>query len=303
MAKKAVLFYNPQAGHSKENRQCKLIKEHFANHDIDLQMVFVPKPYADLKGIIDSAVSDGAELFIAAGGDGTVSMISTHLVGTKYPLGIIPLGIGNLLSKAMHIPQKLEQALDLVTADVHLKSKIDTIKFDDRFFLMNVSVGISPRIIGSVNSEQKQKLGFLAYLINFAQQILGLKMHRFFVECDHQESSHLASEIFITNIGTAGVEPLVWSDDISLNDGTMNLLIIRATNFRDLFRLIVSIFTKKSKVNPKIKFMKVNEYCRIDSDSPLKIQADGDIIGETPFEVHVFPSSLTIIAGKNPNAN
>jgi YegS/Rv2252/BmrU family lipid kinase len=303
MAKKAVLFYNPQAGHSKEDRQCKLIKQHFANHDIDLQTVFVPKPYADLKGIIDSAVSDGAELFIAAGGDGTVSMISTHLVGKEHPLGILPLGTGNLLSKALNIPQKLEQALALITDEDHEQVKIDTIKLADRYFLLNVSVGISPKIMESVNSQQKQKLGFFAYLINFIQQILGLKLHRVFIECDHQKSSHLASEILITNIGTAGVEPLMWSEDISLNDGVMDLLIIRATNIRDLLRLIVSIFTKKSKVNPKIKFFNVNNCCRVESSTPLHIQADGDIIGETPFEIHVIPRSLNIIAGKNHLAN
>ncbi|MBW6465092.1 MAG: diacylglycerol kinase family lipid kinase [Brevefilum sp.] len=298
MAKKAVLFYNPQSGHSKGNHQCDEIRTHFIQHGIDLETVIVPLPHDEIKSIVDSAISNRVDLFIAAGGDGTVSMISTHLVGKDYPLGIIPLGTGNLLSKVLNIPQKLEEALALITNEEYDQVKIDTIKLGDRYYMLNVSIGVSPKIMESVDSNQKQKLGVFAYLINFIQQILGLKLHRVFIECDHQKSSHLASEILITNIGTAGVEPLMWSEDISLNDGKMDLLIIRATNIRDLFRLIVSIFTKKSKLYSKIKFFNVDDYCRIESQSPLHIQADGDIIGETPFEIHVIPSSLTLIAGK-----
>jgi YegS/Rv2252/BmrU family lipid kinase len=299
MAKKAVLFYNPLAGHSKEDRQCKLIKEHFANHDIDLQTVFVPKPYADLKAMIDSAVSDGAELFIAAGGDGTVSMIGTHLVGKDLPFGIIPLGTGNLLSKALHIPQKLEDALNLVTQNDNDLIKIDTIKSGDRYYTMNISIGLSPQIMESVDSEKKRKLGFFAYLIRFGRQIFGLKLHRVYIEYDQKKTSYLASEILVTNIGTAGREPLKWSEDISLCDGSLDLLVFRTAKVGNLFRLFISVFTKQCRVNPEVKFFKVYDYCRVDSQTTLITQADGDIIGETPFEVRVIPSSLTIIAGKD----
>jgi diacylglycerol kinase (ATP) len=303
MADKAVLFYNPLAGHSKGEHQCETISAHFARQGIDLETVIVPKSRDEIKAIIDSAISAGVKLFIAAGGDGTVSMISTHLVGKDYPLGIIPLGTGNLLSKALDIPQKLELALELITDDVHEQVKIDTFKLDESYFLMNVSVGFSPKIMESADSEKKQKLGLLAYFVYFFQQILGLKLHRISIECDQQKSSHLASEILITNIGTAAVEPFTWSEDISLNDGIMDLLIFRAVNIWDISRLLFSIFTKKCQINPGVKFITVNEYCRVESQSPLQIQADGDVIGETPFEIHVIPSSLTIIAGKDHIAN
>lgn len=303
MAEKAVLFYNPQSGHSATDQHCDKIRTHFAHHGIELKTVLVPKPYEEIKAIVDSAISNNVGLFIAAGGDGTVSMISTHLVGKDYPLGIIPLGTGNLLSKAMDIPQKFDQALDLITSDEHEQVKMDTFKLDDLFFLMNISVGVSPKVMESVDSEQKQKLGFLAYLINFIQQILGLKLHRVFIECDHQKSSHLASEILITNFAPAGLEAFTQSENISLNDGIMDLLIFRAANIMDLFRLVISIFTKKRKFNPEMKSFKVNKYCRVESQSPLPIQADGDIVGETPFEIHVIPSSLTIIAGKDHIGN
>lgn len=300
---KALLFFNPKSGHSKAEQHCELISKHFSDHNFDLETIIVPKSHDTLAAIIDSAIATGVKYFVAAGGDGTVSMISTHLVGKEIPIGIIPLGTGNLLAKTMHVPQKLEHALELITSDEHEMVKMDTFKLKGRYFLMNVSVGVSSKVMESVGSEQKQRLGFFAYLINFIQQILGLKLHRIFVECDHQKTSYLASEILITNIGTAGVEPLTWSEDISLTDGIMDLLIFRAANVRDILGLVVSVFAKKGKSNPEVKFLKVNEYCRIDSPSLLQIQADGDVIGETPFEIEIYPGSLMIFAGKDHQTN
>ena len=300
---KALLFFNPKSGHSKAEQHRDLIRKHFSDHNIDLETIIVPIPEDEIKDIIDSAIATGVNYFLAAGGDGTVSMISTHLVGKDIPVGILPLGTGNLLAKTLHVPQKLEPALELITSDEHEIVKMDTFKLNDRFFLMNVSVGVSSKVMESVDSEQKQQMGFFAYLFNFFQQIFGLKLHRIFVDCDHQKTSYLASEILITNIGTAGVDPLTWSEDISFTDGIMDLLIFRAANLWDILGLVVSIFTKKGKFNPEVKFLKVNEYCRIDSPSPLQVQADGDLIGETPFEIEINPGSLSIFAGNDHQTN
>jgi YegS/Rv2252/BmrU family lipid kinase len=301
--KKALLFFNPKSGHSKEEHHRELIQNHFVEHQINLETILVPKPYEELKAIVDQAISDGVDLFLVAGGDGTASMVSTHLVGKDIKLGVIPLGTGNLLAKALNVPQKIEDALDLITSSSHSMVKMDTFKMGDNFHLLNVSVGISPEVMGDVDSDEKQQLGFFAYFISFIQKILGLKLHRTYIDCDHQHSSVLASEILVTNIGTVGVDPLTWSEDISLNDGVMDLLIFRAVNIWDILGLVVSIFAKKGKFNPAIKFMKVREYCRIETQTPMRTQADGDVIGKTPFEIKIFPSSLKIIAGKNHHAN
>lgn len=295
---KALLFYNPKSGHSKVEHHCELIKSHFATHQIELETVIVPIPHNEIDAIIKAAISDGVTYVIAAGGDGTVSMIGTHLVGKDVPLGILPLGTGNLLAKTLHIPLKLDEALELITGNDHTCFQIDTFKMDDLYFLINVSVGLSPKIMSSVGSEDKQHLGLFAYLINFTQQLLGLKMHRVYIDCDHKTSSHLASEILITNIRTAGIDPLTWSDDIALNDGLMDLLIFRAANLWDILGLMVSVFTKKGKLNPVVKFKQVKEYCQVDSQSPLQTQADGDVIGKTPFKITIHPRSLSIIVSK-----
>lgn len=295
--KKALLFFNPKSGQSKEDHHCNLFQNYFSENQIDLEIIQVPDDFLRIKAMIDSAISNGVDLFIAAGGDGTVSMVGTHLIGKEASLGIIPLGTGNLLAKALHIPQNIEKALELITSKNPSKAIIDTFRLNDRHFVLNISVGLSPGLMNSVHSYQKQQMGIFAYLINFIQQILGLKLHKVFIDCDQNKFSVMASEVLITNIKTAGIDPLTWSENIFLDDGIMDLLVFRAANIWDTIRVARSIIFHKEKINPLIKFFKVREYCVVETQAPMPTQADGDVIGKTPFKIEVFPNSLTIIAG------
>lgn len=298
---KAICFYNIKSGQTREGKQSETIREHFNRHNIALEMINIPKPLAEINAKIDEALSQGADLVLAAGGDGTVALVCNPLIETDIPLGILPLGTGNLLAKQLYVPQKLEDALNLITGDQNRKIKIDTFQLADRHYLSNLSVGISSRIMQTTNSEEKQKLGVFAYLINFFQQILGLKLQKISLEIDHQQATHMASEVLITNIGIAGVEPLKWSEDISINDGELDLLVFRAKNILDFLRVLISTFNKNKNHNPAVRFFKVREYCRIDTQSPMQTQADGDPSGETPVEIRVKPGSLTVIAGEKNN--
>ncbi len=52
----------------------------------------------------------GLDVAIAAGGDGLVGGVITHIAASGLPLGIMPLGTANDIARALHIPQDIQQA-------------------------------------------------------------------------------------------------------------------------------------------------------------------------------------------------
>ena len=292
---KAILFYNKKSGHSTDQK-LQIIKAHFQSRHIDLEIVEVPKPQHEINEIVSQGISKGFDLVVAVGGDGTVSLVSDALVGTSIPLGILPLGTGNLFAKEVKIPMNLQKALETITRDSPNITKLDTFHLDGRHYILNLSVGVSPKLMSLTLQEEKQRFGVFAYIIHFLQQLLGLELHWFEIEYDHHHLSTYASEILITNSRTIGIESLKWSNIVSLNDGKLDLFIFRARNMFDIIGLLISIFRKK-EIGPVIKFIQFEEYCRIESRTVMNTQADGDIVGQTPIKIHIDPNSLNVITG------
>ncbi|MBE3558585.1 MAG: NAD(+)/NADH kinase [Ktedonobacteraceae bacterium] len=56
----------------------------------------------------------GVDLVIAAGGDGTIGGVVTHIAEYGLPLAILPLGTANDIARSLGIPQDLQQAAEVV---------------------------------------------------------------------------------------------------------------------------------------------------------------------------------------------
>ncbi len=299
--KDAILFYNTKSGQSDTDHQITMIKDHFNERNIQLSIINIPEESDNIESIIREGIEKGVDLCIAAGGDGTMSLVGNPLIDTDIPLGILPIGTGNLLAKELNIPRQMDDALEVITSRDSERIELDTFTLNNHYYFLNLSVGVTPKVMASTPSEEKKRLGVFAYLFHFIQQILGLKLENFHIEYDYQHENHVASEILITNGRLMGVEPLEWSDDITLNDGLLDIFVIRAANIFDILSILISVFTKTKKKNPVIKSMRFQDYCRIETQSPLKVQADGDPVGQTPVEVHVQPQALSIIIPNQEN--
>jgi diacylglycerol kinase family enzyme len=52
----------------------------------------------------------GYDLVVAAGGDGTVGAVATHLTGSELPLAILPLGTANDVARSLYLPMDVSEA-------------------------------------------------------------------------------------------------------------------------------------------------------------------------------------------------
>ena len=56
----------------------------------------------------------GIDVAISAGGDGLVGGVITHIAESGLPLGILPLGTSNDIARALHIPQDISEAAQVI---------------------------------------------------------------------------------------------------------------------------------------------------------------------------------------------
>ena len=103
----------------------------------------------DTTNIVSSAASDGYDAVVVAGGDGTIRKISSYLLGSHSPLGIIPVGTYNNFARENGIPLSLEESIKTISKN-NIK-EIRTGEVNEKIFLNNSTVGFYPKIIKSRN--------------------------------------------------------------------------------------------------------------------------------------------------------
>lgn len=94
---------------------------------------------ARLRETVDRVVSEGFDLVIAAGGDGTISGIAEALVGTGARLGVVPMGTFNYFARSLGIPECLDDALSVALDGDDRPLSVGTV--NGRVFVNNASLG------------------------------------------------------------------------------------------------------------------------------------------------------------------
>lgn len=110
----------------------------------------------------DIAAAGGADIVVAAGGDGTINEVANGLAGTKVPLGIIPIGTANVLAIETGMPRGSDALGELL-----LTGRERTIgggRINGRFFLLWAGAGFDGRLVHAIDPALKRKVGKLAFV-------------------------------------------------------------------------------------------------------------------------------------------
>lgn len=111
--RRAIVIHSPHSGRATE----------LPSALSDLQQAGVEvvqeTPIAALDNLaLQGAVwqQQGIDVAIAAGGDGLVGGVISHVIESGMPLGILPLGTGNDIARSLQIPQDIHRAAEVIVA-------------------------------------------------------------------------------------------------------------------------------------------------------------------------------------------
>jgi diacylglycerol kinase (ATP) len=248
----------------------------------------------DVGAVVRDRLAKGVDLVVAAGGDGTVSAVADALVGSGVPLGILPMGTANVLARELDVPLDLGLASWLLAGE-HDLATIDAMKVGDRHYLTQVGVGLDALMIRDTSTEQKRRYGKVAYLWTALSRLAGHQSRRFFLEVDGREIKTRASQVIVANVGTLGQPPFRWGPDIRLDDGRLVVCISKAKTLLHYLALVWHVVRHKHKADPNVRYFKAARAVSIATRKPQPVQADGELIGETPVRVEVVAGALKVV--------
>jgi len=291
--RKAFVVLNPVAGQCDVDVVRQALEQQFAKTNWTHE-VYETTGQERVAEIVHAALERGFELFVAAGGDGTVSGVAGGIVHTAVPMGIIPVGTTNALARELGIPLEIDGALSLLMDD-HAITNMDAMRIGDQFFVLNIGIGISALMMRDTERDIKRRFGRIAYLWTGLGKLLGLRLWRFTVKVDGQSSRLRASEVLVVNGGGLGEPYFHWEPHIRLDDGRLDVFVLRARTAPDYLRVAWELLLGQQKRDPNVRFLSAERSIAINADRPLPVQADGDVIGQTPIQVQVVPNALQVI--------
>lgn len=292
-AKIAFVVLNPVAGIVNSAVIRRIVETRFAAKGWQTRFHLTEKG-DNLARIVKDAIAAGADIIVAVGGDGTIAAVAAGMVHSPVPLGIIPTGTWNAIARNLKLPFSLPLAINLLTGK-HVTRQLDLMAIGDSIHAMNMGVGFSSAMIEHTGRHEKRRLGFLAYFVKGVKQIFGLQQQRYTIEADGRQHRGRAVEVFVANYGVIGLNALEGSLEILPDDGKVDVLILRARTLFDLPVMFWEMFVQRKKRTPKYLRLSAVESILIHTHPPAPVQADGELIGETPVTVKVIPRCVKVI--------
>ena len=290
---KVRVVLNPAAGTSTPDEVRTAIEQAFGSSGRPYD-IYETKPDDDLGDYLEQARNEDDSLVIAAGGDGTVSLVASQLAGSGIPIGILPTGSANVLALELGLPQDVQEAANVI-AGTHQVRELDLMQFGERHYVLQVGVGIDSLMVRDTSRQAKRILGRAAYLVTLFGKFIGYRSRRFTIMADGRRLRPRAWQIVVANAGTLGTPPFRWGPDINLSDGKVDVCIFNVRTPFSYVRQIARVLLGQHKNDSHITYVQVKERVSIAADHPLPIQADGEIIEDTPIQIDVVPQGAKVI--------
>lgn len=177
---KVRAIVNPQAG-IRSSRALPALRQPRRDWEIEIAQTEGPGHARDLAA---SAAREGAGLALAVGGDGTANEVAEGLLGSETVLGLLPVGSGNGLARALRVP--LEPARALACLEEAVPREIDVGLVNGRPFLNVAGAGLDAEI-GAAFHERGLgggRRGVLGYVREAVGLVLSRQPRRFVLEAD-----------------------------------------------------------------------------------------------------------------------
>lgn len=242
-----------------------------------------------MRVVAEAAQSESFDAVVAAGGDGTVHDAAEGLVGHSMPLGIIPMGTGNVLARELNLPHSPDGlARTLLRGETR---SIPVGQVNGRPFLFVVGIGFDAEAVRVFEREGNRALGRAGYVWSVLCALSSHQDRTLRVRTQSGETE--AQWVIVTRVKHyAGDLLLVPQADV--HQQRFYVLRIVGSGPLNRIRQLSTLALGLLRYDPGVRVEAVN-WSRIDGDPAVPVQIDGEVLGALPLEISPHPKRLNLI--------
>ena len=256
------------------------------------------------------AASEGYDVVVAFGGDGTVNEAANGLRGSTTPLTCLPGGSTNVYARMLGIPNDLVDATEhlLRLADDWRPRDVRMAMVNDRRFLFSSGLGLDAAVVARVDSHPNLKARFGPYYFAYAGfgEFLGkyvARPPRLEAICD--DGAPLPGVTALIQKGDPYTYfrriPIHAGEGAELTEATLAGVVLRTSRPTVMPGVLWRLFSKRARLPRHRQVDGFSDARRIVVRStdgrPVPLQVDGDYIGDVTEAVYaVDEAPLRVVA-------
>lgn len=257
---------------------------------------------ADATAIAERLATDGHELIVAAGGDGTMNEVLQGICranarrkpGEKHTvLGVLPLGTMNVFSVELKLPGRdIEGCWCRITSGQ--RREIDLWMANDHYFVQLGGVGLDAQIVKETSWEQKKKFGPLSYVIS-AVNVLMRPPPTLNIQIEGK--APLVGTVVLLGNGKHYGGPFPLFREASNTDGKLDLIIFRGLGGMEFIQLLRGMLLDGYQACEYLDYIQASEFTVTSDHGEVPVELDGelaDLTGPVAFRPAPFRLNVAI---------
>ena len=274
---RALVVANPIAGRGRGVMIGQLVVDGLAARGVAAELV------------LTQARGDGAarvrrlgaaiDLVIAVGGDGTLREVLDGLPDPAIPVGLVPVGTANVMSRELGLPRDPRKALDVILAG-HVKA-LDVGRVNGRLCGFVTGIGLDAMVVRDVERRRRGPITRWNYVWALLRVLPKYTPPRLTVVIPGEEPV-AAGFVLVSNCSRyAGLFRL--TSRRQPDDGAFDIYLFRNASRRALAVAAIRGVAGQIAGAGGCERRSARQV-RVTADEPVPFQVDGDDGGDTPVE-------------------
>ena len=298
--KPVTVIWNSASGWKDSAEQAKRVQTILSHAGAEVSVHRLTKG-EDITETSRRFIKEGAEVLVAAGGDGTVNAVAAALVNSHAALAVIPAGTLNHFARDLTVPLDLDGAAECASSGHEIETDVGCV--NDRIFINNSVLGMYPIYRAAREAYERRGLTgnrfltFLAVARALARVLWNLPHLTLQLTIESGNTIRVQTPFVLLANNEHEVENWNIGHRKAINQGHLWVYVMKRCSRWAMLRYLASFLMKRFSRKDAFDVYRVRELTVDSKGDHLRVGVDGEIIKmQTPLVYRSIPLSLRVIA-------